>query len=207
MGTNNSPRGRMIAIEGVDAVGKQTQTALLVSWIRRRGESVATLSFPDYSTPIGKEIEAFLAGRRSYPINLQHILFAANRWEKKNELEAHLRKDKILIVDRYTQSNLVYGVANGLEEGWLANLERGLPKADLVVVLDAPPRKLTSRRPDRAKDTYEIDAKFQEKVARLYRKLASKHQWRLIKADRSIDEVHKEMVQTVEEALFGDDDA
>ena len=43
----------------------------------------------------------------------------------------------MIIVNRYTESNLAYGIANGLASGWLAGLEKGLPAANLVMVLDA----------------------------------------------------------------------
>ena len=53
--------GRLIAIEGLDAVGKKTQSQRLSDWLRQTGIKTSLMSFPDYYTPIGKEIKAFLA--------------------------------------------------------------------------------------------------------------------------------------------------
>ena len=49
-------------------------------------------------------------------------------------------------MNRYYHSNLVYGIANGLKEKWLQKLEEGLPKADLVIVLDASQNDSFSRK-------------------------------------------------------------
>ena len=155
--------GFLLAIEGVDAVGKKTQSRLLNSRFKLKHLKIKLLAFPDYATPIGKEIKAFLAGNRNYPPELIHILFAANRWEKRDELRRLLGEGNTAIVNRYTESNLVYGKANGLSLEWLANLENGLPRSDLVIVLDAPPTFLASRRSVN-KDVYEADLRLQERV-------------------------------------------
>ena len=47
-------RGVFVAIEGIDAVGKKTQTSALKSWLRSVGLSVRNISFPVYGTNIGK---------------------------------------------------------------------------------------------------------------------------------------------------------
>src|SRR6266446_6285309 len=91
--------GWLIGIEGIDAAGKRTQSLLLSSWLRDRQLNCNIMSFPDYSTRIGKEIKAFLAGKRNYPNTLRHILFAANRWEKIYDIENALTNDEILIVN------------------------------------------------------------------------------------------------------------
>ena len=123
-------------------MGKRTQTSILSSWLRSTGHTTRTVSFPDYETTLGREIKRFLLGTRNYPPEVRHMLFAANRWEKKDELKSILARTDIVIVNRYSESNLAYGVANGLKLEWLLNLETGLPKPDTVIVLDAPPAAL-----------------------------------------------------------------
>lgn len=195
------PGGYIVAIEGIDAVGKNTHSLLLSAWLKRRGVKAVHLSFPDYHTPIGKEIKSFLSGNRSYPAELQHLLFAANRWEKSDEIKSYLRAGDALIVNRYTASNLAYGMANGFDAGWLTNLENGLPKANLVIVLDAPPHSLSSRRPRSSKDAYERSSALQSKAQKAYRELARKGGWKLIDADRSVRDVQAEVLKAVREAL------
>jgi dTMP kinase len=191
-----SRRGRIVAIEGVDAVGKHTQSLLLQTWFRNHGFKVASLSFPDYGTPIGKEIKAFLAGKRDFQAEVRHMLFAANRWEKSSLIRESQIENEVVIVNRYTESNLVYGVANGLRLEWLVALEEGLPKSDLVIVLDAPSKGLVSRRPG-PKDSYEKDRELQLRVQTLYKELAPKFGWMVIDGSRSVRRVHNSIVEAV----------
>jgi len=198
------PGGYIVAIEGIDAVGKKTQTELLSRWLKAKGVEGTTMGFPDYLTRIGKEIRAFLDGRARYPPQVQHLLFAANRWEKRAQIEDHLRAGKVVVIDRYTESNLAYGAANGLDIGWLEGLERGLPKADLVLVLDAQPKSVVSRRPGRSKDAYERSDTVQSRAQNAYRRLARERGWELIEAERPLREVQKAVAEAVKEALKRD---
>jgi dTMP kinase len=198
------PRGYIIAIEGVDAVGKNTHSLLLFELLLKKGLNATRMSFPDYDTPIGREIKSFLSGGSSYPTELQHLLFAANRWEKYDEILSRLRVGQVIIVNRYTESNLAYGVANGLDTDWLSNLEKGLPRANLVLVLDAPIRSLASRRPSRNKDAYERSSTLQSKAQKAYRELARKRDWKLVDANESVANVQTTVLNIVTKALKRD---
>jgi dTMP kinase len=128
------------------------------------------------------------------------MLYAANRWEKKAELEAVLAKTDATIVDRYTGSNLAYGVSNGLDLEWLLHLEEGLPEPDLVLLLDASPTKLVPRRGDR-KDSYERNISLQEKARDAYLKLAKRFGWSVIDANGGIEETSQVLISTAFESL------
>ena len=196
--------GYIVAIEGIDAVGKNTHSLMLFQWLSKKGVRVARMSFPDYHTLIGQEIRLFLSGRTTYPLELQHLLFAANRWEKYNEIQSHLRAGDVIIVNRYTESNLAYGLANGLDAEWLSNLEKGLPSANLVLVLDASVRSIASRRPGSTKDAYEKSQTLQTKAQKAYRELARNHQWKLLDASGSVADVQAAVVNAVRKALERD---
>lgn len=196
----SQPRGLFIAIEGIDAVGKRTQTSILRRWLGSKGLTTRTLSFPAYETPIGREIKRFLAGAVDYPQEVRAMLYAANRWEKKAELEAILSNTDATIVDRYTGSNLAYGVSSGLQLEWLLHLEEGLPKPDLVLVLDGSPTKLVPRRGDR-KDSYERNINLQEKVRGAYLRLAARFGWAVVNADGSVEEISQAIASVVSNTL------
>lgn len=192
--------GFFIAIEGIDAVGKRTQSSILNSWLTSKGFSTRTLAFPDYGTVIGQEIRKFLDGTKNYPQEVRAMLYAANRWEKKAELERILTETEVLIVNRYTGSNLAYGISNGLELRWLANLEEGLPRPDLVLVLDASPIHLRPRR-GQNKDTYEKNLSLQDKARNAYLKLAEDFGWRVVDATKGIEETGRLVSASVSAAL------
>ncbi len=193
-------KGLLVAIEGIDAVGKRTQSSLLGSWLRSRKVMTSTLSFPDYGTVIGREIKGFLLGSRTYSPEVGHMLYAVNRWEKKAEIDRLLTRSDVLIVNRYSPSNFAYGTANGLELEWLVNLEEGLPKPDLVVVLDAPPSVVFTRRGPN-KDKYERNVAFQEKVRGAYLQLAKEFGWTVIDAARGIQATNEAVTSAVSAAL------
>jgi len=194
------PKGIFIVVEGIDAAGKRTQTSILRAWFNSKGLTTHTLSFPAYETIIGKEIRKFLDGSANYPQQVRAMLYAANRWEKKAELEAILSKTDVTIVDRYSGSNLAYGVSNGLELEWLLNLEDGLPKPDLVLLLDASPTKLVPRRGDR-KDSYERNIGLQEKARDAYLGLAKRFGWSIVNADGGIEETSGGIISAVSQSL------
>ena len=190
--------GLLVGVEGIDAAGKRTQTSLLVKWLRRRGLTVSTASFPDYSTAVGREIHNFLHNPK-YPKEAGHMLYAVNRWEAKDRLESLLSARDVVVVDRYSESNFAYGVANGLPLKWLSNLEEGLPRTDVVLVLDAAPRALYGRRS--GKDRYERNLTIQRKAREAYRALAPKFGWKVIDASGDIESVHRLMAAAVSRFL------
>ena len=193
-------KGLIIGIEGIDAAGKRTQTSLLRAWLRQKGVQTKTLSFPDYKTHLGIALKSFLSRKRSYSPRVQHMLFAANRWEKREAIEKYLSQGNTLIIDRYTESNLAYGVANGLPLDWLISLEEGLPRTSLVIVLDAPTTKIFNRRTHR-KDKYEEDLTLQERAKTIYLELAKRFGWVVIDGGEESQTVHMSVVKTVSKHL------
>lgn len=192
--------GHIITIEGIDAVGKQTQTLLLVARLKNNKMKTATLSFPDYETPIGKEIHSFLSGRRTFVPELRHMLFAANRWEKAPLIDRYRESGKTVVINRYSESNIVYGAANGLDIEWLTALEEGLPKSDAVIVLDAPVKGLLSRR-GATRDSYEKNLRLQERARELYKNLAPRFGWDVVDATGDRQTVHKSIVEVLKKRM------
>ena len=187
------PKGKIIVFEGIDKAGKTTQAKLLE---KKLGSKCVRIDFPDYSTPVGNEIKQFLDGKRNYPDEVKMTLLSANRWEKKGEIEKIVGKGTTLIMNRYCQSNLVYGISKGLKLDWLLSLDKGLPKADLVIVIDIKPKTLVSRSKN-VVDTFEKDLELIRRVKKNYRILANKFNWRIVDGEKSVDEVHSQVLKIV----------
>ena len=186
----------IIAIEGSDQAGKKTQTAMLAKALKSQKIKTTVFDFPDYSTVIGKEIDAYLHGKRKFPPEIIHYLYAANRWEKVQEIKKSVAKNSILIMNRYYHSNIVYGIANGLKEKWLESLDAGVPKSDLVIVLDVSQTESFLRKKSK-RDKFEKNKLFLKKISQIYRKLAKKHKWKLIDASGTKQETHKEILKII----------
>jgi dTMP kinase len=192
--------GKIIVVEGTDKAGKGTQSRLLINALKLSRIRCAKMDFPDYTTPIGQEIRAFLDGRRNYTMEVKHMLLSANRWEKKNEIERMIKKDTIIIMNRYYQSNIVYGVSHDLSLKWLLNLDKGLPKEDLAIVLEVNPNISYQRVPG-DRDSFEMDQKLLMKAHKNYRTLAKQFNWKIINGDRDSEQVHNEIMNIVKNTL------
>ena len=186
----------IIALEGTDQAGKKTQTEMLAKALKRQKIKTAIFSFPDYSTTIGREINNYLHNKRKFSPEIIHYLYALNRREKLDEIKKSAAKNSILIMNRYYHSNLVYGIANGLKEKWLQKLEEGLPKADLVIILDASQSDSFSRKKSK-RDKFEKNKDFSQKISQIYRRLAKKHRWKMVNASGTKQEVHKEILKII----------
>ena len=185
----------IIVIEGGDQAGKLTQSKLLEKALKKRKIKTKLFHFPDYKTPVGKEIRQYLDGKRKFPPQVIHCLLAANRWEKLDEMAAAQQKNSVLIMNRYYHSNLVYGLANGMKQQWLENLDAGLPKADLVILLDVT-QKESFLRQKTNRDKFEKNEEFLKKISKLYKKIAKKKHWTIIDASQSKEEVHEDILKT-----------
>ena len=193
-------KGQIIVLEGIDKAGKGTQCKMLQNDIKKAGFSCKTLDFPDYSTPIGKEIRLFLDGRRSFSSEVQHMLLSVNRWEKKEEIEQLLYSGTIIIMDRYYQSNFAYGLSNGLDLDWLINLDRGLPTEDIVIILEIDPQT-SFKRITHNRDLFEKDLKFLSNVKENYRKLSQIYNWKIVNGEENEEKIHMRISRLVKEKL------
>jgi dTMP kinase len=192
--------GPLIVFEGIDQSGKKSQARLLVGRLERSGLKTESLSFPVYSTPIGREIKAFLKNKRNYPAQVQHMLLAANRWEMKDQIESWLHKGLAVILNRYSYSNYAYGISKGLNPNWLKSLDRGLPEPDIVFLLDVSPDASWARK-TRGRDLHEKDLQLLTKVRENYIRLASQHDWIIINGEMTVENVHQKVSELVSSRL------
>lgn len=192
-------KGKIIVLEGTDKAGKTTQSRMLAEAIKVLGKVCVVIDFPDYTTPIGMEIRAFLDGKRDYPSEVKHLLFSANRWEKKKEIESMVDSGTIVVMNRYWQSNLAYGAANDMDTSWLFRLDKGLPKEDLVIVILVNPG-VSSKRSETL-DTFESDQRLASRAYKNYLKFAKQFRWKVIDGSKSKDQVHLEIMKVIRKEL------
>jgi dTMP kinase len=189
-------RGHLIAFEGLDQSGKQTQAELLRDSLRQEGHRVRLVSFPDYGTSIGEELARALQGERDYGPEVMQLLYIANRYERKGDLEHWLEGGLVLVCDRYIASSVAYGEAQGLDGRWLAEMQRFLPQPALTIVLDIAPETAVARKAvDR--DRYERDLALQARVRQSYQSQAAAPDWVVLDGERPRDEVAADVFSRV----------
>jgi dTMP kinase len=192
--------GYLIAFEGLDQSGKQTQAELLRDRLVQDGHQCRLLSFPDYTTPVGEEISRALHGTRDYAPDVMQLLYVTNRYEKRALIEQWLNEGTFILCDRYVASSVAYGEAQGLDPGWLTDIQRFLPAPALTVLLDIAPETAV-RRKAANRDRYERDLALLSRVRSSYRRQAEAGGWLLLDGERQQQAVAADVNQAVASRL------
>ena len=186
----------LIAFEGLDHSGKETQARHLRARIAQDGWKVHALSFPDYDTPIGQEIRQALDGGRDFRPDVMQLLYVANRLEHRPRLELWLGAGDVVVCDRYRASSVAYGEAQGLDPAWLDDIQRNLKRPEITVLLDIAPATAAKRKAG-GRDRFERDLDLLGRVRESYRRQASQPGWILIDAEQHPDAVAAEVARVV----------
>ena len=195
-----SVRGLLVVFEGLDQSGKQTQAERLRDRLVAAGRTVRLLSFPSYDTHLGAEIGRALKGERDYAADTMQLLYVANRFEWKPEIERELARGTVVLCDRYLASSVAYGEAFGLDARWLTDIQRYLPQPDLTVLLDIDPQVSVSRK-TADRDKYERDLSLLSRVRESYLRQATGLRWLRLDAGRDREAVASDVYSAVEPLL------
>ena len=190
------PQGLLIAFEGLDQSGKQTQAERLKAEVEKRGRTAVLLDFPSYETHIGKEIDGGLHGSRNYGPDTMQLLYVANRYEKKPEIERLLADGVVVICDRYMASSIAYGEAHGLDGAWLRDVQKYLPVPVLTILLDIAPETAAGRKTTN-RDKYERDLALLSRVRESYRRQAEAPGWLRLDGERPKDAVAADVLRAI----------
>lgn len=190
------PKGKIIVLEGIDKSGKTMQAKLLEAEFFDQGKRPVVMSFPNYENNTGGLIRTMLRDPKSYRHEFFHMVFAANRWEEAKKIEGFLSEGYVIIMNRYYQSNLIYGAVNSLDPNWLKNLDVGLPKEDLTIVLDIDYEGISKRKV--GSNVHIIDdPTLTDKVVAKYREIGRPLGWRFVNANKPIKGVHDDIMKVV----------
>lgn len=199
---NRNFDSRLIVFEGVDKAGKTTQSQMLFEYLKSIYEpnKLSLYSFPDYKSNTGKEIRAYLDGKIDRFANeWLHLLYAANRYEWKKDIENNIAKGKTIILNRYFESNIVYGYSRGIDALWLSNLDRLMPKPDITIILDVPIIESSNR--NNKPDKNESNISYMEIVRKNFLKFSEEYDWKIVDGTGSREEVHKRVLAVLDHLL------
>lgn len=192
--------GHLIAFEGLDQSGKQTQAERLLEAFRSAGHKAEFLTFPEYTTAIGTEIGHALQGERDYQPDTLQLLYIANRFEFRTRIASWLASGTMVICDRYLASSIAYGEAQGVDSGWLLEIQRFLPQPSLTIFLDMSPAvSLTRKKADR--DKFERDMPLLGRVRESYQRQAHQPDWIRLDAEREKNAVSADVTSAVRSRL------
>jgi dTMP kinase len=226
---------KLFVIEGVDGAGKSTQIKLLKDFFSKKGYTCEYLHFPRTEAPyFGELIARFLRGEfgslNDVDPYLVAMIYAGDRRDASDQIREWLSNGKVVLLDRYTYSNIAYQCAKFQETAaqeelmrWILSLEFehfAIPQPDLNIFLDVPhsftEKKLLNSRSgdDRsylngARDIHEESLVFQKKVRDIYMKV-SKSDKRLAVVDcgnmngemLSPDEIFRSIIKVFTDRKF-----
>lgn len=146
-------KGKFIVIDGTDGSGKATQVSLLTKRLKKKGQKIKQIDFPQYKNNFfGKLIGQCLAGDYGDFIGLDPhlatVLYAADRYESSAKIKKWLEEGYLVIADRYVSSNQIHqGSKISADKErlvflkWLDKMEHSvfkIPRPDLIIYLDVP---------------------------------------------------------------------
>lgn len=219
--------GKLIVIEGVsDGVGKTTQIKKLYDKLVLDNQKVIYHHFPSYGEVGASLVEAYLKGdlgkRESIGPYAISSFYAVDRFYTYiNKLKKALDNGSVVLLDRYTTSNLIYqgSFFEGKEKDefldYISDYEYnklGLKKPDLVIFLKLDKDFANSLRKNRNYDGIdgdinEKDQKFLDKVYDNSLYVADKYDFKIVECSkdgvlRSIDDISNEIYSIVRGTLF-----
>ncbi len=139
-------RAPLIAVDGIDGVGKSTQIQAIAGLLQRRQRHVLLTRDPG-SSEIGSKIrEILLETRLNMHRRTEAMLFMASRCEMvETVIRPALLSGTCVVSDRFLLANVVYQSVGGETSGvtpellWqLGTLANGGLRPDLTVLLDMP---------------------------------------------------------------------
>ncbi|WP_436794773.1 dTMP kinase [Actinospongicola halichondriae] len=205
--TTTGVRGRFVAFEGGEAVGKSTQA-------RRLAERLdAVRTFEPGATTAGATIRSIFLDPATGDLDprTEALLMAADRAEHvASEIEPALAGGRHVVTDRYLYSSVAYQAhGRGLDPTEVRDLSlwaTGGLQPDLVVFLDLPVEVARARVHDVAPDRLEAEeVEFHERVRAGFRIQADADpdRWLVIDASLSADEIEAQIWKAVAPLVAG----
>ncbi len=223
-------KGRLIVIEGVDGSGKETQTKALYERLKADGEDIIKISYPRYDKESSALVKMYLRGDfgsdpEAISPYIASTFYAVDRYASyKEDYEEFYKEGGMVLVDRYTTSNMVHQASKIMDAQererfleWLWNYEfqlYGLPVPDLVFFLDIPMEinqglregRLNKSTGEEEQDIHELDGEYLKKSYENALTLVDRYGWQRISCLRegrlrTIEDIHGEIYKKVRKFL------
>lgn len=210
--SDNNPRGRFIAIEGVDGAGKGVQSRRLRDELQGSGVDVLLTREPGGSAG-AEEIRNLLvhgAADRWDAMTELLLIYAARRDHLTKTIWPALDEGRWVISDRFADSSRAFqGIAGGLGLDAIDAVHAQVAgdfAPDLTIVLDLDPEQSLARTVARGGQEDRFEKKglaYQQMVRAAFAQLArrSPRTHVLVDAGRTVDEVAHDVLRAVTERL------
>lgn len=200
-------KGLFITFEGIDGCGKTTQMKLLADYLDKKGRQVVITREPG-AKGLGEKIrEILLNYDGKVSDRCESFLFLADRAQNIDIIvNPAVNEGKIVLCDRHIDSTAAYqGYGRGIDLtqiNMLNEIATNGKKPDLTFVFDID-IQTSMQRVGKDKDRMEnAGAAFYERVRKGYLEIAKQNnRIKVINASNSIDKIHNEVIQILENFL------
>lgn len=190
-------KGSVIALYGINNLGKTTQRDLLLEKLGKKGMRAFGYKYARYDIePSGSMLNAYL--REGNPLRLSAREFQTiqviNRMQVEPTLIAQKKAKGIVVVEDYTGTGIAWGIGAGVEKAYLLKLNAHLLKEDLAILLTGE-RFLSGVEKSHA---HESKDELTDKVRAIHLELAKEFGWHIVDANQSKEDVHDDIWKIVE---------
>lgn len=171
--------GLFIAIYGINNIGKSTQIRSLLQRLHQHGISAVSIKYPVYDLePTGPQLNAVLRSQNSQQISEEELqtLFMQNRKDFEPKLEELLKEYQVILAEDYTGTGIAWGMAKGLTQEYLEDLNKNLRKEDYAFLLKGK-RTIAAKE---SQHIHESDDLLVLKVGSIFEQLALQKNWHVI---------------------------
>lgn len=215
----SKPRGKFITFEGLDGSGKSTQLKKLASYLRSQGLDVVITREPG-GTSLGSRLRAVLLNSRTSglsPMAELALMFADRAQDIDEKILPALQRGQWVLCDRFSDSSEAYqGGGRQLGSQAVHDLHRILchdlkPDLTILMLFDLSASIARARRRNTQKSKKKDENRFEkekeafhQRVMDTYLAIAKREPQRIVKinAREPISDVHRRIVQSVEERLL-----
>ena len=192
-------KGKLIAIYGINNIGKTTQSELLAQYLSSKGFKVKLMKFPDYSLePTGPKLDKLLRSEKQImPEKELQFLFIENLKKLTPIIKELLDKGIFIIFEDYYGTTLAWGSVKGLDIRLLKKETAFAVKEDLAILLDGE-RFSSGKEPVHI---HEQNGKLIDAVRKRHLELAQEFGWKIINANQDKNLINKQIIEEFEKII------
>jgi dTMP kinase len=204
-------QGKLIVIEGPDAVGRSTQIAQLRQWLEQEGHAVLDTGMAR-SALAGKGIKMAKEGNTLGPITMTLFYTTDFADRLENEIMPALRAGFVVLIDRYIFSIMARAIARGEDRRWIEQVAGFALAPHAVFYLRTDVEHLVSRVVlgrgafdywesgmdlRFGPDMYESFVRYQTRLIKALDSMVERYDFTVIDASQPIDRIFRELQRQI----------
>jgi dTMP kinase len=204
-------QGKLIVIEGPDAVGRSTQIAQLRQWLEQEGHAVLDTGMAR-SALAGKGIQMAKEGNTLGPITMTLFYTTDFADRLENEIMPALRAGFVVLIDRYIFSIMARAIARGEDRRWIEQVAGFALAPHAVFYLRTDVEHLVSRVVlgrgafdywesgmdlRFGPDMYESFVRYQARLIKALDSMVERYDFTVIDASQPIDRIFRELQRQI----------